>query len=151
MFINLKSSLLGVTLLTTCMVMSAADPGIKPLDVKESAFLRSSHSAIPVVCKSAQQLAKVLGEKVAKRVELNVDFATQDVLVFKWSNSGSDKFEILEPKKPKEPGATWKFVLTKGNTKALIPDIRAYAVSQELSWHFESRHKSAYLLKGSPQ
>ena len=143
MFINLKSSL-GMAIIIVSMT-AAADAPIQALDVKASAFLRSGNPGMPAVCKTPQQLIDALGAEVAKQVESKVDFASQDVLVFKWSNSGSDKFALVKPEKP---GAAWKFVLTKGNTKALIPDARAYVVSHGTSWHFESRPKHEHLLRG---
>jgi hypothetical protein len=136
MFIKLlKQSLVAATVLAACLVapVSAGEKRIVPLDVRSSEFHQGSYSGDPAVCKSADQLTDALGKEVAKRVRSQVDLATHEVLVFRWYNSGTDKFEIVNPKQSGEP---WIFTLTTGNTKAHMADIRAYAVPRDVAWQY---------------
>lgn len=126
--------LLGVLMLAGTGL--AAEPAVTPvrelegLNPKENAF-RPAQRLRPIVLKSAERAARYLPEEDLERLEKEVDFERQVVLLFAWQGSGQDelKYEVAESQ-PEQVA----FTREPGRTRDLRSHVHAYVLSGKVKW-----------------
>ena len=85
----------------------------------------------PLALKSEKEAAKYFEAAQLKKLEAQVDFEKQVVLVFAWKGSGQDKmtFEVAESF-PEQ--ITFKY--QPGRTRDLRPHVKIYALRSNVKW-----------------
>jgi hypothetical protein len=106
-------------------------PALKELSAKGVKFVENGKVTAPTVVKSAKELANVMADKdEQKRVEKEVNWDKQYLLVFSWGGSGGDK--LSSDVKGKEALFTYK----PGLTRDFRMHMRLYAVRTGVDWKF---------------
>ena len=86
---------------------------------------------VPVVIKSAAAAARHFDEAAVGKLQKQVDFKKQIVLLFAWRGSGQDKLEhVLLKSFPEQV----RFSLKPGRTRDLRPHHHVYALRSNVKW-----------------
>lgn len=112
-------------------------PAVKAIDLKGIAIsVKSGTVQKPLVIKNAKELAKVVTEEGdQKKVQKQVNFRKQNLLIFAWSGSGGDR--LTHSVKKGDKGTAVVFQYKRGLTKDLRRHTHAYAIKKGATWKFE--------------
>jgi hypothetical protein len=86
----------------------------------------------PLVIRTADDAAKYFDEDALARLNEQVDFEKQFVLVFAWRGSGQDRLAYAVAESFPEQIF---FTLTPGRTKDLRPHVHVYALRSNVKWN----------------
>jgi len=111
-------------------------PALRELSAKGVKEVEEGRALKPTVVKNAKELAKVMTDEAEQaRVNKEVNWDKQFLLVFSWGGSGGDKL-TSEVKKGKDaPEVVFRYV--PGKTFDLRMHTRLYAVRNGVTWKFE--------------
>jgi len=112
---------------------AAQIPPIKELDKlspKRNA-LEASSVRKPLLLRSAKDAAEYFAEGELAKLNQQVDFAQQFVLLFGWRGSGQDRLEsVVAESYPEQVSFTYK----PGRTRDLREHVRVYALRSNVKW-----------------
>jgi len=85
----------------------------------------------PIELKTAEEAAKHFSEEELAKLEKQVDFDKQIVLLFAWRGSGQDRLEYAAEESYPEQIS---FTIKPGRTRDLRPHIKIFALRSNVSW-----------------
>ena len=91
---------------------------------------------LPTLIRDETQLDRMFGDvDVATSISEQVDFATEELLVFSWQGSGQDMLTptVVE----EEDGVAVVFEYTQGLTRDLVGHTALFAIDQDVDWTIE--------------
>lgn len=108
---------------------------VRKLNVKGVAPNRRGRPNKPTVLKTADEMSKAIKSKdVVARLQKEVDFEKQNVLLFSWAGSGQDKLSFIVAK---ENVVVFQF--QRGRTRDLRPHVHAFAINKDTKWEFKQK------------
>jgi hypothetical protein len=111
-------------------------PAVKKLEVKGFRVARPGRFRKPTVITSAKELARAVpGEGAQEKIEKQVDFDKQQVLMFSWAGSGRDRLSVTESE------GKVVFHYKRGLTKDLRPHLYFFAVRKGVKYELPGRRR----------
>ncbi|GIW81072.1 MAG: hypothetical protein KatS3mg105_2879 [Gemmatales bacterium] len=114
----------------------AGEELVKEIKIKGLTQLVSAKGSVtkPTTVKSREELVKVIRDKTARlRIESQVRFATDELLIFAWQGSSGDRLEA------KVKGNQVEFIYSPGVTDDVRPLVRLFALKKGTKWEVKSR------------
>ncbi len=136
----IRFALCGVALLAPAGLVAQEKgevPAIQAIDLK-GVSVQAARGQVqkPSVLDSAKDLARAIPKQEERaRIEKQIDWKKQHVLLFSWSGSGGDKLDFTVSKvNDKEQVA---FHYTRGLTRDLRPHVKMFVVRKGVTWKFK--------------
>jgi hypothetical protein len=85
----------------------------------------------PIVLKTVEEAGEHFPEEELAKLDKQVDFDKQIVLLFAWRGSGQDRLEYIVDKSYPEQIS---FTIKPGRTRDLRPHVKIFALRDNVSW-----------------
>jgi hypothetical protein len=132
---NTRVPALAILALVLPLTASAEEKAVpvKEIDVKalKVPMARNGDVMKPTKITSAEELAKTIPEEAAQTaIKKEVDFATQQLLLFAWGGSGQDKLTFATTEGKNEV----VFVYKRGLTRDLRPHVHLFVLPKDATF-----------------
>ncbi len=140
MLFPIRTMWLVLPLLFASIAFGAPDAKLPPITVLKGVtpkpgVFKAAGRGKPITLRSAEDAAKHFSEEELAKLEKQVDFEQQIVLVFAWRGSGQDRLEYAVAESYPEQIF---FTLKPGRTRDLRPHIKVYALRSNVKWSVKS-------------
>lgn len=125
----------ATVMLSACPAPAAepeTPPAITQLKVRPNPeVFKAAKRNKPLELRSAEDAGKYFSDKALAKLEGDVDFDQQFVLVFAWRGSGQDKLTYAVAESFPEQ---IKFTIKPGRTRDLRPHVHVFALRNNVKW-----------------
>lgn len=113
---------------------SKEQPVVEKLDIApKHAVFEDATRAKPIGLTSAEDAGKYFEGEALKQINKQVNWTTQQVLIFAWRGSGGDRM-TTEVKEGPDDSLIVQYIYTAGRTRDLRPHTYVYAVRKGVKW-----------------